>query len=238
MRSDVPLLIPEVDHLALLRPAGVGGGGGRHRHEPQLRRRRPRDGARAAPPRLRGRGGLRDDAPGALRRGLSGRPSLDALGNVIPFIDGEEEKIETEPGKILGTLGAAGVVADRLQSRLVRPRRRRRRARRVGLREALAEGFARGIREALEHGRAAEARPSVGPAAAVVVRDERDRPQPIRDVEAGNGMVVTVGRLRPIRSTTSASASSSTTRSRRGGGGAPQRRAPRGNGYLRTISCS
>jgi aspartate-semialdehyde dehydrogenase len=29
-----------------------------------------------------------------------------------------------------------------------------------------------------------------------VVRDERDRPQPIRDVEAGGGMVVTVGRLR------------------------------------------
>jgi aspartate-semialdehyde dehydrogenase len=31
----------------------------------------------------------------------------------------------------------------------------------------------------------------------IVVRDERDRPQPIRDVEAGSGMVVTVGRLRP-----------------------------------------
>ena len=30
----------------------------------------------------------------------------------------------------------------------------------------------------------------------IVVRDERDRPQPIRDVEAGHGMVVTVGRLR------------------------------------------
>jgi aspartate-semialdehyde dehydrogenase len=31
----------------------------------------------------------------------------------------------------------------------------------------------------------------------IVVRDERDRPQPIRDVDAGNGMTVTVGRLRP-----------------------------------------
>jgi aspartate-semialdehyde dehydrogenase len=31
----------------------------------------------------------------------------------------------------------------------------------------------------------------------IAVRDERDRPQPIRDVEAGNGMTVTVGRLRP-----------------------------------------
>ena len=35
------------------------------------------------------------------------------------------------------------------------------------------------------------------PARAIVVRDERDRPQPIRDVEAGRGMTVTVGRLRP-----------------------------------------
>ncbi|MBP7676840.1 MAG: aspartate-semialdehyde dehydrogenase, partial [Thermoanaerobaculia bacterium] len=31
----------------------------------------------------------------------------------------------------------------------------------------------------------------------IVVRDESDRPQPIRDVEAARGMVVTVGRLRP-----------------------------------------
>ena len=35
------------------------------------------------------------------------------------------------------------------------------------------------------------------PARPIAVRDERDRPQPARDVEAGNGMTVTVGRLRP-----------------------------------------
>ena len=30
-------------------------------------------------------------------------PSLDILGNVVPFISGEEEKLEIEPQKILGT---------------------------------------------------------------------------------------------------------------------------------------
>ncbi len=36
--------------------------------------------------------------------GYPGVPSLDILGNVIPFIGGEEEKIETETRKILGAL--------------------------------------------------------------------------------------------------------------------------------------
>ena len=38
--------------------------------------------------------------------GYPGVPSLDILGNVVPFIGGEEEKIEIEPQKILGSLTA------------------------------------------------------------------------------------------------------------------------------------
>jgi aspartate-semialdehyde dehydrogenase len=38
--------------------------------------------------------------------GYPGVPSLDILGNLIPYIGGEEEKIETEPLKILGKLNA------------------------------------------------------------------------------------------------------------------------------------
>src|SRR5687767_12227833 len=41
--------------------------------------------------------------------GYPGVPSLDALGNVIPYIGGEEEKIERETGKILGALSDGGV---------------------------------------------------------------------------------------------------------------------------------
>ncbi len=36
--------------------------------------------------------------------GYPGVPSLDVLGNVVPFIGGEEEKLETEPQKLLGML--------------------------------------------------------------------------------------------------------------------------------------
>jgi len=42
--------------------------------------------------------------------GYPGVPSLDALGNVIPYIGGEEEKVESEPQKILGDL-----VGDRIE---------------------------------------------------------------------------------------------------------------------------
>ena len=41
--------------------------------------------------------------------GYPGVPSLDILGNVVPYIGGEEEKIERESRKILGTLAADGV---------------------------------------------------------------------------------------------------------------------------------
>ena len=42
--------------------------------------------------------------------GYPGVPSWDILGNIIPYIGGgEEEKIETETRKILGTLGAGKV---------------------------------------------------------------------------------------------------------------------------------
>ena len=42
--------------------------------------------------------------------GYPGVPSLDILGNLIPFIDGEEEKIQTESLKIMGTLQTDRVV--------------------------------------------------------------------------------------------------------------------------------
>lgn len=41
--------------------------------------------------------------------GYPGVASLDAVSNVVPFISGEEEKVESEPLKILGTLAGNGV---------------------------------------------------------------------------------------------------------------------------------
>ena len=40
--------------------------------------------------------------------GYNGVSSMDILGNIIPYIDNEEDKIEEETKKILGTLGAPG----------------------------------------------------------------------------------------------------------------------------------
>src|SRR5439155_6646326 len=42
--------------------------------------------------------------------GYPGVASLDILGNVIPYIAKEEEKMEEETRKLLGTLNGAGVV--------------------------------------------------------------------------------------------------------------------------------
>jgi aspartate-semialdehyde dehydrogenase len=44
--------------------------------------------------------------------GYPGVPSMDILDNVVPFISGEEEKIETEPRKILGKLGDGEIIFD------------------------------------------------------------------------------------------------------------------------------
>src|SRR5262245_3169178 len=41
--------------------------------------------------------------------GYPGVPSLDILGNVVPFISGEEEKMQSETHKILARLGAKGI---------------------------------------------------------------------------------------------------------------------------------
>lgn len=42
--------------------------------------------------------------------GYPGVPSLEILDNVIPFIEGEESKLEEEPRKILGKLGQEGII--------------------------------------------------------------------------------------------------------------------------------
>jgi aspartate-semialdehyde dehydrogenase len=125
--------------------------------------------------------------------GYPGVSSLDAVGNVVPYIPGEEEKIETEPLRILGAdfpISAAAhrvpVVDGHTQSVFVRL------ARRVTPGEAaeVLAGF-RGEPQRLGLPTAPE-RP-------VVVMSEPDRPQPLRDVDRERGMTVWVGRLRGDR---------------------------------------
>jgi aspartate-semialdehyde dehydrogenase len=113
--------------------------------------------------------------------GYPGVPSLDILGNVIPFIAGEEEKIEAETRKILGTEIAVSAQVHRV---------------------AVEDGHLLAVQEASEALRSFRSPleklglPSL-PRPPIVVRDEPDRPQPRLDRMAGRGMAVSVGRVRP-----------------------------------------
>jgi aspartate-semialdehyde dehydrogenase len=131
--------------------------------------------------------------------GYPGVPSLDILGNVIPYIGDEEPKIEREMHKMLGTVGATGIVhADFAVSAHAN-----RVATENGHLVCLSIGFRRRVsaEEALEVLRAWRGAPeSLGlpssPERALLVTDAVDRPQTRRDVGLGNGMTVTVGRVR------------------------------------------
>ena len=69
--------------------------------------------------------------------GYPGVPSMDILGNVVPYIGSEEEKMEAETLKLLGKLeGHAVAPAGRQGQRALQPRRGRRRPHRERLHQA------------------------------------------------------------------------------------------------------
>jgi aspartate-semialdehyde dehydrogenase len=132
--------------------------------------------------------------------GYPGVASLDILDNVVPYIGGEEEKIETETTKILGRFTDERIefapmavsaqchrvnVADGHMAAV-----RVKLARKVELNE---------LRESLESFRSLPKELGLhsAPAQPIVVRDEPDRPQPKFDRDAGKGMTITIGRLLP-----------------------------------------
>jgi aspartate-semialdehyde dehydrogenase len=131
--------------------------------------------------------------------GYPGVPSLDILGNVIPYINDEEPKIETELVKLLGTFdGTALRHADIVTSA---------HANRVpvehGHTVCMSVAFAEKPTpaQALEALRTWTGQEAVrglpsAPEPSLIVRDEPDRPQPRRDVNKGRGMATTVGRVR------------------------------------------
>jgi aspartate-semialdehyde dehydrogenase len=131
--------------------------------------------------------------------GYPGVPSLDALGNVIPFIGGEEEKMEAEPKKLLGKwdggrfidagMGISAhcnrvpVVDGHLECVSVRLKKR----------ATIAE-----VREALRNFEVSEELATLPTAVKhpVVVLEDEDRPQPRKDANTGHGMAAVVGRVR------------------------------------------
>ncbi len=131
--------------------------------------------------------------------GYPGVASLDILGNVVPFIADEEEKIEIELKKILGKLDAdaitdAGFTVSAHTNRVPVEH---------GHTVCMSIGLdgspgVSAVRAALDEWTgAAEVRDLPGAKhRPLVVRDEPDRPQPRRDVDTGDGMTVVVGRVR------------------------------------------
>lgn len=132
--------------------------------------------------------------------GYPGVPSLDILDNVVPYIGGEEEKICGETLKILGALSA--------EKQLIEPARLRVSAscHRVPVTEGhfesvqvefskpVAQQDIRGAWEAFRGEPTVLKLPSA--VAPLQYFDEDDRPQHRFDVMAGNGMTVSLGRLR------------------------------------------
>lgn len=205
MDADVPLLIPEVnpDHIGILAH--------------QRRRRGWKRGFIVTNPNcstvtltmalkpLADRFGIRQVSVVTMQAlsgaGYPGVPSLDSLDNVIPYIGGEEAKVESEPLKLLGALAdEAFRPAD-----LTISAQCNRVAVRDGHFEAVSVAFEQSnvsveqVVEAMSHWRALPQElglPSA-PQRPLVVRPERDRPQPWYDRNEGRGMSVVVGRVRP-----------------------------------------
>jgi aspartate-semialdehyde dehydrogenase len=202
MDEDVPLLIPEVnhEHLALL----------------DVQRRRFDSGgyivtnpncstimiALALAP-LHAAFGVRAIIATTMQAlsgaGYPGVASLDILDNVLPFIDGEEEKIENETKKILGRTRAGVIEAA--------PMKVSAQCNRVNV----SDGHMAAIRIQLEKSAELEEVREVlagysslpqelhlysAPEHPILVTSERDRPQPRLDRDAGKGMSVTIGRLK------------------------------------------
>ncbi|MGC4053347.1 MAG: aspartate-semialdehyde dehydrogenase [Paludibaculum sp.] len=200
MESDVPLLVPEInpDHLQLL----------------ATQKKRGWKGAIATNPNCSTVAltmGLAPLKPFGIEKiiattmqaisgaGYPGVPSMDIMGNVIPFIGGEEAKMEIETQKIMGTL--AGDHIEPLPAKMSAHCNRvpvvdgHTVTVSVGLRDkaTLAE-----ILAAYQNYTSIPQQRNLpsAPKKPVLYLPEENRPQPRRDAVRENGMCVTVGRLR------------------------------------------
>jgi aspartate-semialdehyde dehydrogenase len=132
--------------------------------------------------------------------GYPGVPGLDILGNVVPFISGEESKMEEEPLKMLGVLAeneiSAATFAISAQCNRVPVRDGHMECVSVALeRKVSVEALSEVLASFRATGQVVDL-PST-PHRPIVVLQEPDRPQPILDLGAGGGNSVSVGRIRP-----------------------------------------
>jgi len=203
-QDDVPLLVPEINpqHLELIERQSTYGEGGYIVTNPNCSTM----GLALVLAPLHAAFGVRRLVVVTLQAlsgaGADGPRALDVVDNVVPFIPGEEDKIEVELGKIFGVVEHGRVRPAEFTASA--------HCHRVGTLdghlEALSVELGRGaddvsideVTASLESYRGAVSPlglPSA-PARPLVVRDEPDRPQPRLDRDAGDGMSVVVGRVR------------------------------------------
>jgi aspartate-semialdehyde dehydrogenase len=134
--------------------------------------------------------------------GYPGVASMDILGNVVPYISGEEEKLEIEAQKMLGTLSDAGIAPAPFVVSAACNRVPVFDGHTETVTVRLPDGASPSIEEVAEVMRSwrgmpqEQALPSA-PEHPIEVLSEADRPQPARDVWRNRGMSTIVGRLRP-----------------------------------------
>jgi aspartate-semialdehyde dehydrogenase len=203
MKADVPLVIPEVnpDHIKLI--------------ECQAWRRKS-GGFAVTNPNCSAIGLVLALAPLEQRFGLDtvmavtmqavsgagypGVASLDILGNVIPYIAKEEEKMEEETRKLLGHLNGSGIKPGEFRMSA--------QCNRVAVEDGHTESVSVKLKKKAQSEEIVaawcefrslpqELKLPSAPDQPVVYVSAADRPQPRFDAEAGAGMTTTVGRLRP-----------------------------------------
>ena len=202
MQADVPLVIPEVNasHLALIEEQSWRkSSGGYIVTNPNC----SAIGLVLALKPIEERFGLRAVFVSTMQAvsgaGYPGVPSLDILGNVVPFIRNEEEKLEEETGKLLGTLHGQQIT--HLDAKVSAH------CNRVAVEDGHTESVSIQLRkpatreEILSAWR--EFQPLRGmnlptaPDQPVEFDSAVDRPQPRLDRMRGRGMAAVTGRLRP-----------------------------------------
>jgi aspartate-semialdehyde dehydrogenase len=131
--------------------------------------------------------------------GYPGVSSLDIYDNVVPYIGGEDDKLQNEPTKLLGEVRDGCMiradVAISAQANRVPVVDGHLASVSVGLgRRASAEEAIAALREWRPPAVCAQLPSS--PRELLIYRDEPDRPQPRRDRDAGDGLAWTVGKVR------------------------------------------
>jgi aspartate-semialdehyde dehydrogenase len=135
--------------------------------------------------------------------GYPGVPSLDLIDNVIPYIAGEEDKIYSEPNKLLGGVEQGHVKFVDIPIDAT--------CNRVGVRdghlEVVSLSFERppaDLNEIIDKLQSFQGLPQTSklpsaPASPIIYTGDPRRPQPALDRMNGQGMAVTVGRVKPSR---------------------------------------